>query len=94
METQALGDIRIDRIVEFETPIFSPISFFDEATPEALAPHRYWLEPRALDPATGNFVMPVQSYLVRTRHHTIFDRYLHRLPQVVRSCGRMAWAYK
>ena len=30
METQALGDIRIDRIVEFETPIFSPISFFDK----------------------------------------------------------------
>jgi glyoxylase-like metal-dependent hydrolase (beta-lactamase superfamily II) len=71
METQALGDIRIDRIVELEKPIFSPISFFDEATPEALAPHRHWLEPRALDPATGNFVMPVQSYLVRTRHHTI-----------------------
>jgi hypothetical protein len=71
METQALGDIRIDRIVEFETPIFSPIYFFDEATPEALAPHRHWLEPRALDPGTGNFVMPVQSYLVRTRHHTI-----------------------
>lgn len=47
MKTQALGDIRIDRIVEFETPIFSPISFFDEATPEALAPHRHWLEPRA-----------------------------------------------
>jgi hypothetical protein len=71
METQALGDIRIDRIVEFEEPIFSPISFFDEATPEALAPHRHWLEPRALDPATGNFVMPVQSYLVRTRHHIV-----------------------
>ena len=52
-------------------PFFSPISFFDEATPEALAPHRHWLEPRALDPATGNLVMPVQSYLVRTRHHTI-----------------------
>jgi transposase len=26
---------------------------------------------RGVDPATGNFVMPVQSYLVRTRHHTI-----------------------
>jgi glyoxylase-like metal-dependent hydrolase (beta-lactamase superfamily II) len=71
METQVLGAIRIDRIVEFEKPFFSPISFFDEATPEALAPHRYWLEPWALDPATGNLVMPVQSYLVRTRHHII-----------------------
>ena len=31
METQTLGDIRIDRIVEFEKPIFSPISFLERS---------------------------------------------------------------
>ena len=71
MTTQALGDIAIDRIVEFDEPMAAPIEFFDEATPEAVAPHRHWLEPRAIEPASGRMIMPVQSYLVRTRHHVI-----------------------
>jgi len=70
-QTTQLGDIRIDRIVEFDTPIFSPAEFFDEALPGALDRHRHWLEPRALDPRTGNMVMPVQSWLLQTRHHRI-----------------------
>jgi len=70
-QTRQLGNIRIDRIVDFDTPIFSPADFFDEAVPEALAPHRPWLEPRALDPASGNMNMPVQSWLLRTRYHRI-----------------------
>lgn len=68
---QTLGDLRIDRIVEFDEPIFTLRDFFDEATPEAVEPHREWLEPWALDPATGKMILPVQSYLVRTRHHTV-----------------------
>jgi len=66
-----LGNIRIDRIVDFDTPIFRPGEFFDEAVPAALESHRHWLEPRALDPLTGNMVMPVQSWLLQTRHHRI-----------------------
>lgn len=71
MATRTLGDIRIGRLVEFDEPIFRLDEFFDEATPEAVEPHRHWLEPRALDPVSGKMVMPVLSYLVRTRHHTI-----------------------
>jgi glyoxylase-like metal-dependent hydrolase (beta-lactamase superfamily II) len=48
-----------------------PSDFFDEATEEAVSPHRRWLVPRALHPETGRMVLPIQSYLVRTRHHTI-----------------------
>jgi len=66
-----LGNITIDRIIELEAPLARPIEFFDEAVPEAVEPHRYWLEPKALDPASGRMILPVQSYLVRTRHHTI-----------------------
>lgn len=71
LQSRQIGNIRIDRIVEFNIPIFPPAEFFDEAVPEALAPHRHWLEPHALDPSTGNMVMPVQSWLLRTRHHRI-----------------------
>jgi len=43
----------------------------DEALPEAVEPHRHWLEPNALDPETGKMILPVQSFLIRTSHHTI-----------------------
>lgn len=66
-----LGDIAVQRIVEHEIPVYLPTDMFDEATPEALAPYREWLEPNALCPDTGCLVMPVVSYLVRTRHHRI-----------------------
>ena len=66
-----LGDITIQRIVEHEIPVYRPTDMFDEATPEAIAPYRDWLEPDALCPTTGCLIMPVQSYLVRTSHHTI-----------------------
>jgi len=66
-----LGDIVIQRIVEHETPVYRPLDFFVEATDEAIAPYREWLEPKALCPQTGLMILPVLSYLVRTRHHLI-----------------------
>ena len=71
MKTRQLGDITINRILELEAPLAPPLEFFDEAVAEAVEPHRHWLEPKALDPVSGKMILPVQSYLVRTRHHTI-----------------------
>lgn len=66
-----LGDITVQRIVEHEIPVYHPTDFFTEATPEALAPHLDWLEPKAICPHSGLMIMPVVSYLVRTRQHCI-----------------------
>jgi glyoxylase-like metal-dependent hydrolase (beta-lactamase superfamily II) len=71
MRIQQIGDITVQRIVEHEIPVYRPTDMFDEATPEALAPYRQWLEPDALCPKTGCLIMPVVSYLVRTSHHLI-----------------------
>ena len=71
MKTRPLGDIFINRILELEAPFALPLEFFDEATPEAVEPHRHWLEPWAIDPVSGKMIFPVQSYLVQTRYHTI-----------------------
>ena len=71
MTVLQLGNIAVQRIVEHEIPVYHPFDIFDEATAETLEPYREWLEPKALCPRTGLLVMPVQSYLVRTRHHTI-----------------------
>jgi glyoxylase-like metal-dependent hydrolase (beta-lactamase superfamily II) len=71
MSVLRLGELAVQRIVEHEIPVYQPSDMFDEATPKAVAPYREWLEPDALCPATGCLIMPVVSYLVRTRHHCI-----------------------
>jgi glyoxylase-like metal-dependent hydrolase (beta-lactamase superfamily II) len=71
MTARRLGDIAIARIVEREEPAFAVADLLPDATAEKLAPHRRWLEPKALDPATGLLILPIQSYVVRTRRHNI-----------------------
>lgn len=66
-----LGGMQIDRIIESESPDFDPLAFFPDTTPEDWAPYKPWLEPWCLDPKSGNIVLPMQTFLVRTRHHTI-----------------------
>jgi len=67
----ALGELSIQRIVEQEAPFFDPLTFFPTLTANLLAENRAWLEPAALDPASGHIVLCIQSYVVRTPHHTI-----------------------
>ena len=66
-----LGEIQIDRIIESEEPDFDPMGFFPQTTPEDWEPHKAWLQPWCLDPVSGNLIFPMQSFLVRTPHHTI-----------------------
>jgi hypothetical protein len=63
MRQRRLGEIAIARIVEREEPAFVASSLLPDATPENLAPYRHWLEPNALDPATGLLILPIQSYV-------------------------------
>jgi glyoxylase-like metal-dependent hydrolase (beta-lactamase superfamily II) len=71
MKTLNIGEMRVDRVVESELPIFEPNFLFPDATPEALDPDRHWLEPNFVDPETGKLIMSFHSYVVRTPHHTI-----------------------
>lgn len=66
-----LGDVTIHRIVEQQGPVFDPVEFLTGLTPELLAENRSWMEPHALDPATGKLILCFQSYVVRTPHHTV-----------------------
>ena len=66
-----LGDLEIHRVIEQEGPIFDPLDFFPALTAETLEANRAWLEPEAIDPATGKLRLCIQSYVVRTPHHTI-----------------------
>lgn len=66
-----LGHIEVHRVVESICKDFDPYDFFPETTEEDWARHKGWLEPRAIDPASGNLVLPIQAFLVRTKRHTI-----------------------
>jgi len=66
-----LGQIEVRSLLDI-SGLHAPIGeVFLEATPEALAPYRSWLEPDALCPITQRIILPVQAYLVQTRHHRI-----------------------
>jgi glyoxylase-like metal-dependent hydrolase (beta-lactamase superfamily II) len=59
--------VRVDRILEFEQPLLPIAQLYPAATPEAVARHRSWLEPKLLDPATGLLIMAFHSFLIRSK---------------------------
>ena len=71
MNTWQLGNVRVDRVVEFEMPLIPAAALYPASTPEAIERHRHWLEPKLLDPASGLLVLGMHSFLIRSRHHTI-----------------------
>jgi glyoxylase-like metal-dependent hydrolase (beta-lactamase superfamily II) len=71
MTQYPVGQIVVRRIVESICTQFDALGFFPQTTREDWARHRGWMEPWALEPATGNLILTIQAFLVRTRHHTI-----------------------
>ncbi len=71
--TQAIqiGDVEVHRIVEQEGPFFDALEFFPDLTPAMLEENRDWLEPVFFEAGGTRFNLCVQSYLLKTRHHTI-----------------------
>jgi len=68
----ALGDLEIHRVIEEEQPLFDPLEFFPALTKETLAENKGWLEQLgAIDAGSGKLRLCIQSYLVKTPHHTI-----------------------
>lgn len=60
----------IDRIVETERPEFARQELFPDATSDQWRPYESVLE-RSLDPASGDLVLAIQSFLIRTPRDTI-----------------------
>ena len=70
MHGRSLGDITIARALELYTN-FDRHFFFPTTTPEDWAAHEGWMTPDAMVAGTGELRFPMQSYVVRTSHHTI-----------------------
>lgn len=65
-----IGQLTLTRAVEMQMA-FDPFTFFPETTSADWAPHLHWLQPAAMSPSDGQLLLPCQSYVVRTSHHTI-----------------------
>ena len=65
------GDIAVDRVIENEGPGFMPDFFLPDSTEEGLAGEMDWLAPRVIDPETGKIIRAIQSFVIKTDHHTI-----------------------
>ena len=65
------GDTRVTRIVEMEMPMLGATTFFPDWDGAAIEPHRHWMVPRHFDPVSGNVVINIQAFLIRTPRHTI-----------------------
>ncbi|WP_158746372.1 MBL fold metallo-hydrolase, partial [Acidisphaera sp. L21] len=66
-----LTDMRVDQVIESTEPLFDPFTFFPTLTPAMVEANKDWLYETAIDPVSGKLVLALQSYLVRTPHHTI-----------------------
>ena len=66
-----LGELEIHRAIESEVPIFDTFTFFPDATREVVEANKDWLMPRYIDPKTIEVILCIQSYVIRTSHHTI-----------------------
>ena len=66
-----LGELEIHRAIESEVPIFDTFTFFPEATREVVEVNKDWLMPRYIDPKTIEVILCIQSYVIKTSHHTI-----------------------
>ena len=85
-EPLLFADLRIDRVLEDEIPLRPALGTLIGLTPEVLAENRAWLQPDALD-AQDVLRVAIQSFLVRTPHHTILidscvgnDKAIERMP--------------
>ena len=66
-----IGDISWHRIIEHEGPEFEIGFLLPDAGTDQIDSHRYWMEPRFLEPGTDRLIMATQSYVLKTRHNTI-----------------------
>ncbi len=71
MKTLQFGDVTITSIIEREGPWRKPADMFPAYDEALAAKHLATLDPEVIDKATGMMNITYQTFVVKTKHHTI-----------------------
>ena len=71
MSRWTFGDIIVQRVVEFEGPLFPPSCLFPSSTSETIDSLGDELEPGLFDPQSRQLILAFNTYVVQTSRHTI-----------------------
>ncbi|NQV54392.1 MAG: MBL fold metallo-hydrolase [Rhodospirillales bacterium] len=71
MPNKQIGAFSIETVIEQDGPMFDPGHLLPDWSADVLDEHGDWLIPRHFDLDSGMLVAPIQSFLVKTPHHTI-----------------------
>lgn len=71
MSTWQFGDVRVDRVLEFEQALLSWQHIFPAATAPAVDRQRHWLEPHWIEPGGDRLILAFHSFLIRSGGRTI-----------------------
>ncbi|HVY18035.1 MAG TPA: MBL fold metallo-hydrolase [Rhodopila sp.] len=71
MKTLQFGDVTITSIIERDGPWRKPGDMFPAYTEEVAQKHLATLDPEVFDKATGMMNITYQTFVVKTKHHTI-----------------------
>jgi glyoxylase-like metal-dependent hydrolase (beta-lactamase superfamily II) len=71
MSEVSLGEFSLSRVVESDDPHLLAREVFPDWDSEAVRPHLDWLVPRHFIPDAEILAITIQSFLIKTPHHTI-----------------------
>jgi glyoxylase-like metal-dependent hydrolase (beta-lactamase superfamily II) len=71
MDCFTVADLTVHRVEEFVDPNCDPMAFLPGLTPEMVAKHLPALAPQFWDAARNMIALTMQTWVLKTRHHTI-----------------------
>ena len=71
MTTFRIGELQVTRVEDFIMPQVPMKSLLPEVSEPAIQSNLHWLAPRFYDAANKTAAVHIQSWLIRTAHHTI-----------------------
>lgn len=71
MTTFRIGELEVTRVEDFIMPHVPMKSLLPEVSEPAIQSNLHWLAPRFYDAANKTAAVHIQSWLIRTAHHTI-----------------------
>ena len=71
MHVTDIGEYQLSRVVESQAPFLEASAFLPDVHMDLVEANRDWLFPRFMEAGTNKIILAIQSYILKTPHHTI-----------------------